>query len=177
MKKQLLTISAYFLIVSACCAASRCLLNESTQSAQPPQAKVVTQSIESTFGMIKPDAVANMHSGVIIKLTEQNGFTIDNMQKRTLSKKEAETFYAEHKGKPFFNDLVTYITSGPVIGMQLKKENAITDWRTLIGSTDPAQATVGTLRKMFATSKSNNAVHGSDSAASAQRELRLFFNQ
>ncbi len=172
MKKQLLTISAYFLIVSVCCAASHCLLNESTQSAQT---QAVPQRVETTFGMIKPDAIANMHSGAIIKLTEQNGFTIATMQKRTLTKKEAETFYAEHKGKPFFKDLVTYITSGPVIGMELKKKNAIVDWRTLIGSTDPSQATVGTLRKMFAESKSNNAVHGSDSATSAQRELNLFF--
>ena len=175
MKKQLLTISAFFLIISACCAASRCFLNESTSSSQPPQAKVSAQRVESSFGMIKPDAVKAMHSGDIIKLIEQNGFTIANMQKRALTKKEAEAFYEEHKGKPFFNDLVTYITSGPVIGMQLKKENAIADWRMLIGSTDPANAHVGTVRKMFATSKSNNAVHGSDSAASAQRELRLFF--
>ena len=175
MKKQLFALSVYLLIVSACCATSRCLLNESRQSAQPPQAKVAAQRVESSFGMIKPDAVKAMHSGDIIKLIEQNGFTIVNMQKRTLIKKEAEAFYEEHKGKPFFNDLVAYITSGPVIGMQLKKENAIADWRTLIGSTDPANAHIGTLRKMFATSKSNNAVHGSDSETSAKRELKQFF--
>ncbi len=161
MKKQLLILSVCFFTLSAyCTSASRCIL-----------------SAFSTFGMIKPDAIKAMHSGPIIQLTEQNGFTITKMQKRKLTQKEAETFYAEHKAKPFFKDLVTYITSGPVIGMQLEKKNAVADWRTLIGSTDPAQANVGTIRKMFADSKSANAVHGSDSDKSAERELRLFFNQ
>lgn len=131
---------------------------------------------QRTFAMIKPDAVAKKDAGEIISMIEKNGFTIARLQMRTLTPKEAEIFYAEHKGKPFFADLVEYITSGPVIALMLEKENAVADWRELIGTTDPTQARPGTIRKMFAESKSKNAVHGSDSIESAERELKLFFN-
>lgn len=131
--------------------------------------------IEQTFAMIKPDATQKHHTGEIISLVEKNGFTIKNMQMRTFTVKEAEIFYAEHKGKPFFADLVSYMTSGPVVCLVLEKENAVADWRELIGTTDPAQARPGTVRKMYAENKSKNAVHGSDSPQSAEREIKLIF--
>lgn len=149
--------------------------NKSTAVAVTPAAEAAT-TVQRTFAMIKPDAVANKSAGDIISIIEKNGFIIKNMQMRTLTSKEAEIFYAEHKGKPFFTDLVSYITSGPVIAFNLEKENAIADWRELIGTTDPAQARPGTIRKMFAESKSKNAVHGSDSVEAASREIKLFFN-
>lgn len=169
MKKQ--TIILCYLLMPSYCFTEGKLQHPTTATTSRP-----ISQIESTFAMIKPDAIEAGHSGDIIKLVEQNRFEIKEMRKKTLTKKEAEEFYAEHKGKPFFNDLVSYITSGPVIGMTLIGENAIGNWRTLIGATDPAQANVGTLRKMFACNKSKNAVHGSDSSPSAQREIRLFFN-
>jgi nucleoside-diphosphate kinase len=141
-----------------------------------PVTQATTATAERTFAMIKPDAVASKSAGDIISTIEKNGFGIKNMHMRTLTAKEAEVFYAEHKGKPFFTDLITYITSGPVIALNLEKENAIADWRDLIGTTDPTQARPGTIRKMFAESKSKNAVHGSDSPEAAERELKLFFN-
>lgn len=169
MKRQIIVIATHLLFTPYCFTE-----NKQPSTVATPIAPILKE--ESTFAMIKPDAVEAGYSGDIIKLIEQNQFDIKQMRKRTLTKKEAEEFYAEHKGKPFFNDLVNYITSGPVIGMNLTGHNAIQNWRTLIGTTDPAQANVGTLRKMFALSKSKNAVHGSDSAPSAEREIKLFFN-
>lgn len=133
------------------------------------------KQIEQTFAMIKPDATQKHTIGEIISLIEKNGFTIKNMQMRTFTVKEAEIFYAEHKGKPFFADLVSYMTSGPIVGLALEKENAVADWRELIGTTDPTQARPGTVRKMYAESKSKNAVHGSDSLQAAEREIKLIF--
>lgn len=148
------------------------------KNAQPsaPITQATTASSQRTFAMIKPDATANKSIGEIITTIEKNGFNIINIHMRMLTPKEAEIFYAEHKGKPFFTDLVNYVTSGPVVALNLEKENAIADWRELIGTTDPAQARPGTIRKMFAESKSKNAVHGSDSPEAAERELKLFFN-
>ena len=128
-----------------------------------------------TLALIKPDAVTNKYIGQIIELIEKNGFHIARMEHKQITKQEAEKFYAEHKGKPFFKALVEYITSGPVVILALKKENAVADWRKLLGKTDPKQANVGTIRKMFAESKERNAAHGSDSLTSAQRELAFFF--
>lgn len=130
---------------------------------------------EVTFAMIKPDAIQAKDSGKIIDLIEQNDFEIIRMHKVWLTKPGAETFYAVHKDKPFFQELTTFITSGPVIIMLLTKENAIQDWRKLMGATDPAQAEEGTIRKLFGTSISTNAVHGSDSPQTAIQELSLFF--
>lgn len=150
------------------------------QKKQPVSATPVTQAAtatsQRTFAMIKPDAVNKGNVGDIIATIEKNGFKIVHMKMHTFTPKEAEVFYAEHKGKPFFADLTNYITSGPVVALALEKENAITDWRELIGTTDPEQARPGTIRKMFAESKSKNAVHGSDSVEAAERELKLFFN-
>lgn len=132
---------------------------------------------ERTFAMIKPEAVKTGKSGDIIKQIELNGFTIENMVKKNLDKESVEKFYEEHKARPFFPDLVKYITSGPIIMLELKKENAVTDWRKLMGPTDPSKAEIGTLRKMFGTSLQENAVHGSASTEDAQKELAFFDSQ
>lgn len=131
--------------------------------------------VERTLGIIKPDAVQAKHSGMIIQLIELNGFSIVEMLKTKLSKQEAEAFYAVHKERPFFGELVEYISSGSVIVVALEKENAIQDWRTLMGATNPAQASVGTLRRMFGTHIGSNATHGSDSPQTAASELAFFF--
>lgn len=146
------------------------------QEVVAPVTKQPEKKVERTFAMIKPEAVEKGYTGDIIKLIEQNGFTILHMEKRTLTKDVAQRFYSEHKGKPFYNDLVNYMTSGPVIVLALEKENAIADWRELLGATDPAEAKMGTVRKMYAESKSKNAAHGSDSINSAPCELSLMFS-
>ena len=131
--------------------------------------------IEYTFAMIKPDAVKGKHIGKIINMIEQHSFEIISLHKIRLTKKCANIFYDIHKDKPFFNELVNFITSGSVIIMVLEKENAIADWRKLMGATDPAQADDGTIRKLFGTSIGSNTVHGSDAPETAQQELALFF--
>lgn len=128
-----------------------------------------------TFAMIKPDAVAAKHSGKIIDVIEHNGFEIIRMQKVILAKDLAEEFYAVHKERPFYQELVEFVTSGPVIIMALHKDNAVAAWRELIGATDPAKAAEGTIRNSFGTNVANNAVHGSDSTATALEELELYF--
>lgn len=139
--------------------------------------EIITQKpvIQETFAIIKPDAVEAGDTGAIINLIELNGFTIVDMKKKTLTKQEAETFYAVHKKRPFFRDLVAFMTSGPVVIMKLKRENAITAWRELMGSTNPRQAHVGTIRAMFGTDVQQNATHGSDSEENAVIELSFFF--
>ena len=131
--------------------------------------------IEQTFAMIKPDAVQGKNTGRILTMIEDNGFDILRMHKVMLTKEGAERFYAVHKDKPFFNELVEFVTSGPVLIMALEKENAIADWRNLMGATDPAKAEEGTIRALYAESIGKNAVHGSDSPQTAQEELGLFF--
>jgi nucleoside-diphosphate kinase len=133
--------------------------------------------IEQTLALIKPDAVAAGNTGAIIKMIEENGFTIDRMEKGILKKEHAENFYDIHKEKPFFNELVEFITSGPLIVIALRKEGAVDEWRKLMGATDPAKADAGTIRKSFGTEIGKNAVHGSDSLENAKRELLLFFGQ
>ena len=125
--------------------------------------------------MIKPDAVAAKNSGKIIDIIEQNGFEIIRMQKVIIAADLAQEFYAEHKEKPFFGELVEFVISAPVIIMALHKENAINAWRELIGATDPAKAAVGTIRYLYGTNIGNNAVHGSLDSASATTELEMFF--
>lgn len=131
--------------------------------------------MQKTFAMIKPHAVAAKNSGDIIKIIELNGFTIIGMRKELMSKETAENFYGEHKERPFFGELVSNITSGPVILMALEKEDAVKEWRDLMGPTNPIGAPAGTLRRMFGTNISFNAVHGSDAPATAQKELGIFF--
>lgn len=128
-----------------------------------------------TFAMIKPDAVSREHTGKIIDMIEQNDFEIVRMQKVIIAKELAEEFYAVHKDRPFFGELVEFITSGPVIAMVLHKDNAVDSWRELIGATDPANAAEGTIRHAFGTNIGNNAVHGSDSSDNALTEIELFF--
>jgi len=128
-----------------------------------------------TFAMIKPDAVAAKHSGKIIDIIEHNGFEIVRMQKVVIAKDLAEEFYAVHKERPFYSELVEFISSAPVIIMAIHKENSIGSWRDLIGATDPAKAAEGTIRNSFGINVSNNAVHGSDSSETAAQELELFF--
>lgn len=130
---------------------------------------------ERTFAMIKPDAVAAGHTGAIIETIEQNGFKIVGMRKTTLPRETVEKFYAVHKERPFFGELVTFITSGPVVLLALEKDNAIKAWRELMGATNPAEAAEGTLRKRFGTTKGNNATHGSDAPETAAYELGIFF--
>jgi nucleoside-diphosphate kinase len=135
----------------------------------------MNNGIEKTFAIIKPDAVAAKNSGKIIDVIEKNGFEIIRIQKLKLSKEQAEKFYAEHKERGFFRDLVDFMTSGPVIIMVLSKEDAVSAWRNLMGATNPAEALPGTIRKSFGTDKGKNATHGSDSQEAAKREIGQFF--
>ena len=127
--------------------------------------------------MIKPDAVSAGNSGAIIKMIEEAGFDIVAMKKTRLNQEVAGRFYAIHKERPFYQDLCSYMSSGPVIAMILSKDNAVEDFRTLIGATDPANAATGTIRQLFATSIEANAVHGSDSDENAIIEAGFFFSQ
>jgi len=125
--------------------------------------------------MIKPDAVAEGHSGAIIKMIEEAGFRIVAIKKAQLTAERAGQFYAVHKERPFYNGLCQYMSSGPIIPMILEKENAVADFRKLIGATDPAKAEEGTIRKAFAKSIESNAIHGSDSDENAKIEGDFFF--
>lgn len=131
--------------------------------------------MEKTLAIIKPDAIAALRAGDIISLIELNKFTIKQMVKMELSRSQAEAFYAVHKERPFYGELVSYMISGPVIVMALEKENAIQEWRDLMGATNPAKAAPGTIRRMFGTSIGSNATHGSDAPETAQMELKFFF--
>lgn len=130
---------------------------------------------ELTCALIKPDAIATLRTGDIISLIELNGFKIARMQKMHLSSRQAEEFYNVHNGKPFFAELVAYTISGPIIAMVLEKNNAIREWRELMGTTDPLKAAPGTIRKMFGINIGSNAVHGSDSPETAKQEVKFFF--
>ncbi|HZW61812.1 MAG TPA: nucleoside-diphosphate kinase [Candidatus Babeliales bacterium] len=132
-------------------------------------------SMEMTFAMIKPDAVKAKNSGKIIDMIEHHGFNIVRMEKVVINADKAKTFYGVHKERPFFGELVEFVTSGPVVIMALEKNNAVKDWRELMGATDPAKAAEGTIRKKFGTNIGNNAIHGSDSPENAKIELGLFF--
>jgi len=125
--------------------------------------------------MIKPDAVADGFTGPIIEQIERAGFRIVEIKKLHLSKEQAGEFYAIHKARPFYESLCTYMSSGPIIPMVLEKENAVEDFRTLIGATNPENAAEGTIRKRFARSLESNAIHGSDSDENAAIEADFFF--
>jgi len=130
---------------------------------------------EKTFAIIKPDAVKGRNVGKIIDMIEQNGFTIVRMEKRKLTKEQAEAFYAVHKEKPFFGEVIDFITSGPIVAMVLEKENAIQEWRKLMGETNSQKAAAGTIRQQFGTDIMVNAVHGSDAPETAEIEIGLMF--
>lgn len=131
--------------------------------------------MNKTFAMLKPDAIQDKLTGDILKLIELNGFEILRMNKVKLTLAQAEEFYGIHQGKVFFEELVQYITSGPVVLLALSKENAVVEWRTLMGATNPANASIGTIRRMYAESIGRNVVHGSDSEENAKKELGFFF--
>ena len=130
-----------------------------------------------TFTMLKPDAVANGYIGGILKMINDAGFRIVAMKYMKLSAEGAGSFYEVHKERPFYGELVSYMSSGPIVAVILEKENAIADFRTLIGATDPTKADAGTIRKIYAKSIAANAVHGSDSDENAQIEGDFFFSK
>ena len=130
-----------------------------------------------TFTMIKPDAVESNNIGNIIQMISDAGFTIKAMKFTKLSREQAKNFYEVHKERPFYGELVEYMTSGPIVAAILEKENAVSDFRKLIGSTDPSEAEEGTIRKKYAESKGRNAVHGSDSDENAKIESNFHFSE
>ncbi|HEX8516204.1 MAG TPA: nucleoside-diphosphate kinase [Bacteroidia bacterium] len=130
-----------------------------------------------TFTMIKPDAVANGYIGGILKMINEKGFRIVAMKYTKLSAEAAGKFYEVHKERPFYGELVDYMSSGPIVAAILEKENAVADFRTLIGATDPSKADEGTIRKIYAKSIAANAVHGSDSDENAQIEGDFYFSK
>ncbi len=133
--------------------------------------------MERTFAIIKPDAVERNIIGKILEKVESAGFSIVGMKKIRLTRSEAEGFYYVHKERPFFGDLCSFMSRSPVVVMVLEKENAIADWRGLMGATNPANAEPGTIRKEFALGLEENSVHGSDSPESAAFEIPYFFSQ
>jgi nucleoside-diphosphate kinase len=132
-------------------------------------------AIENTFVMVKPDGVARGLVGDVISRFESKGLTLERMRMLAISEEVARRHYAEHTEKPFFGELVAFITSGPVVAMEWSGESAVSVSRTLMGGTDPAQASPGTIRGDFGVVITHNIVHGSDSIGSAERELEIFF--
>jgi len=130
-----------------------------------------------TFTMIKPEAVAANHIGGILKMIEADGFRIVAMKKVQLSKDQAGKFYAVHKERPFYGELIDYMSGGPIIAAILEKDNAVSDFRSLIGATNPDEAAEGTIRKKYATSLAENAIHGSDSDDNAIIESDFHFSK
>ena len=130
-----------------------------------------------TFTMIKPEAVVNGHIGAILERINAAGFRIVSMKKTELSTELAGAFYSVHKERPFYGELVSYMSSGPIVAAILEKDNAVADFRALIGATDPTEAADGTIRKEFAESKAKNAIHGSDSDENAEIEGLFFFSE
>ncbi len=129
-----------------------------------------------TFTMLKPDAIENGYTGKILDMIIAAGFEIKAMKLTRLTTEQAQEFYAVHSERPFYGELVEYMTSGPIIAAILEKDNAVADFRTLIGATDPAEAAEGTIRKYYAESKGRNACHGSDSDENAEIEGKFHFS-
>lgn len=129
-----------------------------------------------TFTIIKPDAVRKGYTDEMFKKIEDAGFKVLSKKGITLSKEQAEAFYDIHKGQPFFENLIAFMTSGPVVVAALQKNNAVEDFRAAIGKTNPVEAAEGTIRKQYGESTSSNAIHGSDSDENAKREIRFFFS-
>ena len=134
-------------------------------------------AVERTLSMIKPDGVKRDIIGEVLSFFEKGGLKIVAMKMLHLTKKQAEEFYIVHKDKPFYDELTTYMSSGPIVALILEGENAIARCREIMGATDPAEAAEGTIRKTFALSKGENTVHGSDSPESAAREIAFFFSE
>lgn len=132
-------------------------------------------ALERTYAMIKPDGVKRGLTGELIGRIEQKGFRIVGLKQMVISRETAESHYGEHKGKPFFDGLVNFITSGPVVAMVLEGENAILEWRKMMGATNPKDAAPGTVRGDLATTLDENVAHGSDAPETAEREIGIFF--
>ena len=132
-------------------------------------------AIERTYSMIKPDGVENKHIGEIVSRIERTGLTIEKMELSMVTPEQAAENYKEHEGKPFYDGLISYITSGPVVKMVISGEGAVAVMRKLMGATDCAQAAPGTIRGDFGLTVDRNVIHGSDSVESAQREIGVFF--
>jgi nucleoside-diphosphate kinase len=132
-------------------------------------------ALERTFGIVKPDAVAKGAIGGVVDMIEKAGLTIIGLRLVRLATAEAESFYAVHKARPFYKDLVTFMTSGPVVVMAIEGENAIARYREVMGPTDSKKAPVGTIRQKYGTDIEKNAVHGSDAAETARGEIAFFF--
>jgi len=132
-------------------------------------------AVERTLGIIKPDAVEQNNIGGILAMVEEGGLTIKAMKMVRLSRPQAEGFYAVHKERPFFGELIDFMTRGPVVVMALESEGAVKKWRDLMGATNPAEAPEGTIRKRFGTNIGENATHGSDSLDNARIEVNYFF--
>jgi nucleoside-diphosphate kinase len=133
-------------------------------------------AVERTFSILKPDATARNLTGAINAVIEKAGLRIVAQKRIRMSKAEAETFYAVHRERPFFGELVTFMTSGPVVVQVLEGENAIAKYREIMGATDPAKAAEGTIRKLYANSVGENSVHGSDAPGTAATEIAQFFS-
>ncbi len=133
--------------------------------------------MQRTLAIIKPDALKKGYAGKIIDHILNAGFTIKALKLTRISPAQAGAFYAVHRGRPFYDDLVQFMSSGPIMPMVLEKENAVADFRSLIGATDPAEAAEGTIRKLYGTDKGQNAVHGSDSPENAEIEIHFFFSE
>lgn len=131
---------------------------------------------ELTLTIIKPDSTTKKNVGAVIGILERRGFEIRAMRRTHLGVKEAREFYAEHRGKPFYESLVAYMTSGPVIVAVLERENAVAELRRIMGATNPEEAAEGTIRKLYGESIERNAIHGSANPADAEREVRFFFS-
>jgi nucleoside-diphosphate kinase len=132
--------------------------------------------VERTLAILKPDCVRKNLTGEVIARIEKSGFRILGMKKIRLSKETAGGFYAVHKGRPFYDSLVEFMSSGPCVPIALEKDNAVADYRTLIGATDPKDAAAGTIRKLYADNKGENIVHGSDSVENGLIEIAYFFS-
>lgn len=130
-----------------------------------------------TFTMIKPTAFKNNHAGAILKMINEAGFVLKAMKLTRLTREQAGEFYAVHKEKPFYDSLIDFMSSGPIVAALLEKDNAVEDFRALIGATNPENAEEGTVRKLYATSLQQNAVHGSDSDENALVEAKFFFSE
>jgi nucleoside-diphosphate kinase len=133
--------------------------------------------LERTLAIIKPDSVARGIAGEILTTIEQAGFRIRGLRMLRLDRRQAEGFYAVHRGKPFFADLVEFMSEGPIVVVALEREDAIREWREAMGATNPASAAEGTIRKRFGTSMQRNCVHGSDAPDTARFELGYFFRE
>ena len=132
-------------------------------------------AVTLTLGIIKPDAIASGKTGAILAHLQQAGFTPRGARLVRLTRPQAGAFYEVHRGRPFYDDLVQFMTSGPCLPLALERDNAVAHLRTVIGATDPAEAAPGTIRKLFAESKGKNAIHASDSEENAAREVAFFF--